>query len=221
MNEEITVSPNSPEVAHENIESLEFLRELVSDGLQRHETLFRAASSEILNCLENAVRCGFYLQDARAELAADGKFVQWIESNFPISYARANQLRRLSGHFSRDLVDAQQRQRLGITPKGLDSAIGPHVRNQITSTGAKSLSDLFRLTGILPPLSLPDTNGNGKHPGSSKFVQFESLLDTLETRAKHLKVDRLSSDQREKLLCRLRPIVNFYATLRNSTERFT
>jgi hypothetical protein len=120
----IAVSSGLLEVVPESSEALEFLQELVSDGLQRQETLFRAAGAGIVDLLENAVRTGFYLADAKAYLVGEGKFLKWIEENFSIPYQRANQLRRLSTHFSRDLIDAQQRQRLGITPRGLDSAIG-------------------------------------------------------------------------------------------------
>jgi hypothetical protein len=56
--ETIAVSPGSLEVAPENSEPVEFLRELIGDGLQRHETLFRAASNELVCCLENAIRVG-------------------------------------------------------------------------------------------------------------------------------------------------------------------
>jgi hypothetical protein len=119
MNEEIAVLPDS-EV--KNSESLEFLRELIGDGLQRNDTLFRAASAGVVDLLENSIRVGFYLSDAKSYLAGDGKFIKCVEHNFKISYARANQLHRLSKHFSRDLVDSQQRERLGITPKGLDAA---------------------------------------------------------------------------------------------------
>jgi hypothetical protein len=114
----------------------------------------------VVDLLENSIRVGFYLSDAKSYLAGDGKFIQWVEQHCKMSYARANQLHRLSKHFSRDLVDSQQRERLGITPTGLDVAIGQHVRNQISATGAKSLSDLFRCVGILPPLAIHDGTGS-------------------------------------------------------------
>jgi hypothetical protein len=211
-NEVIVASP----AALENFEPLEFLRELIGDGLQRNETLFRTASAGVVDLLENSIRVGFYLSDAKSYLAGDGNFIKWLEENFEISYPRANQLHRLSKHFSRDLIDSQQRARLGIQPKGLDAAIGPHVRNQITATGAKSLSDLFRVTGILPPLAIQDSsapNGDREHASPSRFKQLEDLLETLEKRAKKLKANRLSSAQREKLITHLKPLVNLYSTL--------
>ena len=50
-----------PEVAIEDSEPLEFLRELIGDGLQRHDTLYRDASARVVDLLENSIRVGFYL----------------------------------------------------------------------------------------------------------------------------------------------------------------
>jgi hypothetical protein len=72
MQEAIVVAPDlpeSPSVVPETCEPLEFLRELIGDGLQRNDTLFRAASNELVSLLENNVRIGFYISDAKAYLA--------------------------------------------------------------------------------------------------------------------------------------------------------
>jgi hypothetical protein len=60
---------------------LEFLRELIGDGLQRNDTLFRAASAGVVDLLENSIRVGFYLSDAKSYLAGDGKFIKWVDQN--------------------------------------------------------------------------------------------------------------------------------------------
>src|SRR5258707_5341707 len=140
--------PAELELVSPNSEPLGFLRELINDSLSKQQSLARQVSSGLVDLLENAIRTGFYFDDAKTYLSAEGKFVQWVAANFDVSYVWLSQLRRLSKHFARDLVDSQQRARLGICPQGLDTAIGPHVRNQVTSTNAKSLRDLFRLTGI-------------------------------------------------------------------------
>jgi hypothetical protein len=216
------------ESLHADCEPLEFLKELVADGLQKNETLFRAASAGVVDLLENSIRVGFYLSDARAYLVGEGKFIRWVEANFKISYPSANRLRRLSTHFSRDLVDSQQRERLGISPKGLDVAIGPHVRNQITATGARSLSDLFRVTGILPPLSLPGRRASadahhGRRNGSAPTPEpapapsnfrIADLFERMQELAENTDPARLSSYERKALRDRLLPIVKLYSALK-------
>jgi len=141
----IVVSASSPEVAPENAEPLQFLKELISDGINRAETLKRQASTAIVDLAETAVRTGFYLSDAKTYIAGERGFVRWVEQNFQLSYVRATQLKRLSKYFARDLIDLKQREKLGISPKGLDGVVGEHLRNQIKSIGPKSLSDLFRI----------------------------------------------------------------------------
>jgi hypothetical protein len=217
---EIVVSPGA-EITKENSEPLEFLKELISDGINRAETLKRQASTAIVDLAETAIRTGFYLSDAKTYIAGERGFVKWIESNFSLSYARAAQLKRLSKFFARDLIDLKQREKLGISPRGLEGVIsGEHLRNQIKSIGPKSLSDLFRICDILPPLAIQaptNRNGNGDHPASPapRLQKFEILLAEIEKKAKAINPDRLTLQQRQTLLSKLKPMIAFYSTLKN------
>jgi hypothetical protein len=206
----------SPEVAPENAESLAFLKELIFEGISRAETLQRQAPTTIIDLAETAVRTGFYLQDAKSFVAGEGQYMKWVESNFSLSYARASQLKRLGKFFARDIVDQKQREKLGIFPKGLDGVVcAEHLRNQIKNVSPKSLSDLFRTVGILPPLALHDgtgTNGNA-HANSSRFKEFEGALRTLEKKMDKLNPARLSAADRDKLIARLKPLATLYSTL--------
>jgi hypothetical protein len=48
-----------------------------------------------------------------------------------------------------------------------------------------------------------------------KLQKFAILLEELEKKAKTLKCDRLSSQQRETLLAKLEPVIRFYSQLKN------
>ena len=67
-------------------ESLEFLSELAADALKRHETLTRTTASALMDTLENAVRLGWYLDDAKALLPA-GCFGEWVTAHLRVSNA--------------------------------------------------------------------------------------------------------------------------------------
>jgi hypothetical protein len=210
---EIVVSRRTPVTTTEEEEALGFLEALISDGLQKNETLYRAAASEITSYLCNQIRVGWNLCDAKAYLAGEGKFIKWVEKNFTLSHARATQLMRLSRHFQRDLTDAQTRERLNIHPVGLDASIGPHLVNQVSQTGARNLSEIFRITGILPPLALPNPNGNGAHSSATRFKQCEGALAAAEKKVDLVNAERLTTAQRESMLQHLRPFARLYASL--------
>jgi hypothetical protein len=100
-------------------EPLAFLKELIANGLQRHDTLFRHASTAILDALENYVRLGWHLGDAKTYLKREEGYMKCVTSTFGISYSFANNLRHLSKHFCRNSFDFSERQKFGIKVKGL------------------------------------------------------------------------------------------------------
>jgi len=221
MNDTIVVSPASPAVTPENSESLGFLSELITDSIGKLDSLKRSASTAIIDLLEQNLRLGWYLEDARHYLRKEGTYVEWIEKTCPLSYGHTTRLRQLAKHFCRDSIDNLQRRKLGIVIPGLLEN-GEHLRRQIAASECGSMADLFRYTGLLPDragTSAP--NGNGKHKSPNRFTEFERSLEALEKQTKQLSVDRLSSEQRSELLSKLRPLINFYTSLRNSTERFS
>lgn len=221
---ELAPLPASPEVTPDNSESLGFLPELITDSIGKLDSLKRSASTAIIDLLEQNLRLGWYLEDARHYLRKEGTYVAWIEKTCPLSYGHTTRLRQLAKHFCRDSIDNLQRRKLGIVIPGLLEN-GEHLRRQIAASECGSMADLFRYTGLLPDRASTngknDKNGNGKHPSPDRFTEFSRSLESLEKQTKQLKVDRLSSEDRTALLSKLRPIVSFYASLRNETERFT
>jgi hypothetical protein len=202
-----------PSTAAEH-EALLFLRELMSDSLARHDVLSRAASSAVLDLCENCVRIGWYASDAKSYLVAEGKFASWVKAHFSISYVWLNRLRRLSTHFSRDLIDSRQRAKLGINPEGLAAGIGPHLRNQLSGLAPRSLCDLLRVVGILPALPAPAGAANGAQAGNEgRVAQILASAKVLQKRINQLSPHIVSPKQRECLLSALRPLAIYFGEL--------
>jgi len=222
MNAEIVVAPASPEVA-ENSESLGFLSELITDSIGKLDSLKRSASTAIVDLLEQNLRLGWYLEDARHYLRKEGTYVEWIEKTCPLSYGHTTRLRQLAKHFCRDSIDNLQRRKLGIVIPGLLEN-GEHLRRQIAASECGSMADLFRYTGLLPDRASANGhkgNGNGKAPAADRFQEFSRSLEGLSQQTKQLSIDNLSSEQKQKLVCLLRPILTWYSDLRNVTERLS
>lgn len=191
-------------------EAIGFLHELISDSLNRHKNLSITVSTNLVDTIENSIRLGWYLDDVKSFLAPEGKFTAWVQANFKSSFAWLYQMRKLSSRFARDLVDSQQRERLGIKVRGLDSAIGPHLRTQIKDAAPTSLSALLRTTGVLPALPAPDM-GNEKMAASSKTAIDRAIQAAQRLQMQLNRTDpvRLSQAQRDKLSATLRPIIAY------------
>jgi hypothetical protein len=197
-------------------ESVAFMKELVLDALTKHQSLTRTVATSILDAMENAVRLGFYLCDIKS-LLPTGSFGKWVSDNLAISGPWASQLRRLSAHFARDLVDLQQRERLGIVIEGLDAAVGLHLRNQIRETGAGSVKELLRLTHVIPPQPyrlLHHRNGEGGLLSDKERKMLFSTLQSVQTSLNALDPGRLSLDERKELVAALRGLVTYYEAVR-------
>jgi hypothetical protein len=153
----------------ESSEPLQFLGELLVENLARHEALKRTVATNVMDLLETTIRAGWYFDDAFAYLVSQREFANWVKCRFQVSLCWIARLRRLGRHFARDLVDTQQRQRLGIHPPALENApCGIHLRNQLSGVGASSINELLRLCGILPAnhRESPKELGNGQAPSS-------------------------------------------------------
>jgi hypothetical protein len=180
----------------------------------RHKVLFAESSDRVVSLCENAVRTGWILSDLRAFLRphGEGSFLKWASSRFEISTTHAAHLMALSRHFARDLVDKRNRERLSISVPGLNpTALGQHLRNQVTECQPKSLSQLFREVGILP--ALPDRNGHRVNP-TIQLRQIESLLEQFGKKAVGVNPDSIPALKREELLWKLKPIISFYSKLK-------
>jgi hypothetical protein len=204
---------------------LESLGSLIVENLARHESLSAKVRQDIVDTLENAVRAGWYISDAQTYLATDAGFVAWVELNLPITYNWAHQLSRLSKSFARDLVDVQTRSRLHIYPEGLSSVpSGIHLREQIIATGASSIRQLLRLTGVVKTESRNNetngTTGGKDHGGAHGTSHGRSATSDLSTLARDLQVQlnkrppyRLTAEQRADLIRELRPIAGYFEQL--------
>ena len=137
-------------------EPLEFLTELIHDGLNRHQTLSHKLAVDLVDAAEGLVRVGWALQDAKNYLTQPGSYQRWVHDRFPtVSVGWLLRLRKLSAAFSRDLVDVKQRERLGVTVEGLPAVNSSiHLRTQLADAAPRSLNHLFRMTGSWL-LSLP------------------------------------------------------------------
>lgn len=215
------VFSGSPEVAPENDEPLGFLGELISDSIGKLDSLKRSASTAILDLLEQNLRLGWYLEDARHYLRKEGTYVAWIEQTCPLSYGHTTRLRQLAKHFCRDSIDNSQRLKLGINIPGLIEN-GEHLRRQIAASQCGSMSDLFRYAGLLPDRPGPnDANGNGNGNGDhaqTRFKVFAGMLKSLEKKSMGVDPDRLSAQQKAQLCANLRPLADLYATLTGASH---
>lgn len=201
-------------------EAVGFLRELIADSLQREATLQRNCANAVLDSLEAVVRLAWYLSDARAYLAQEGQFEKWVSANFNLGLSRCRTLRRLGARFARDIINAEERKKLGINPPGLDGAIGPHLRNQIPAQ-ARSLQNLLAITGIIPAPQPQLTNGNGKErpasgPLSRHFANAERLLESLRKELNRLDPCRLEEGQRHELASGMRKLLAYYQAIKDS-----
>ena len=206
-------------------EPLQFLSELLAENLARHESLKRTVATNVVDLLETTIRAGWYFDDAFAYLVSQREFANWVKCRFKVSLCWIARLRRLGRHFARDLVDTQQRQRLGIHPPALkDVPCGIHLRNQLASVGAGSINELLRVCGILPANHHESSRelGNGQAPSSSssqaELVAIKRLRVSLQKSTQlceRLNLRSLDLSMKSSLELELRGIVRFYSELRS------
>jgi hypothetical protein len=185
-------------------EPLESLRHLIADGLAHQESLGRSLASTLMDAMECSIRVGWYADDARTFLAAEGTYLQWVETHFPqAAYRRLCELRRLSRCFCRDIVDAEQRRRLGIQVVGLPAVAGQHLRTQLSQLGEiRNMTQLLRACNVLPERT---ANGNGSHARGD----LRGIATALQKRLNHLNPAKLSDEQRAQLRRALQPIAEY------------
>jgi hypothetical protein len=160
-------------------EPLEFLTELINDGLNRHQNLSRTLANNVIDSVENCVRVGWALSDARTYLAQPGSYQKWMGDHFgQVSSGWLLRLRKLSAAFSRDLSDVKQRERLGITVEGLPAVTSSvHLRTQLADAASRSLNHLFRMTGVLSPVPSDAAGGKkARSPAKSTRPPTKSTL---------------------------------------------
>jgi hypothetical protein len=209
-------------------EPLEFLAELISDGLNRHQNLSRTLAASVIDSAENCVRIGWALDDAKSYLTQPGSYQKWMAAHFgQVSSGWLLRLRKLSAAFSRDLLDVKQRERLGITVEGLPAVTSSvHLRTQLADAAPRSLNHLFRMTGVLPAAP-SDANGGkkGAHPRGLKAAlsdlkEHVRTLEDLEralgaTASALVRIDlcTLSLDESTELMNHLQPFVEYHRGL--------
>ena len=217
--------------AHTICEPLEFLTELIADGLSRHASLSHTLAANVIDSAENCVRIGWALSDARTYLAQAGSYQKWMGDHFPqASSGWLLRLRKLSAAFSRDLSDVKQRERLGITVQGLPAVTGSvHLRTQLANAAPRSLNHLFRMTGVLAPVPSDAAGGKkARWPTKSarlpaRRVPEPASSESLEDLRQHLNSSALelmrldpavlSLDESTELLNWLQPFVECHRTL--------
>jgi hypothetical protein len=199
-------------------EPLEYLTELVHEGLERHQTLSRTLAENVIDSAEVLVRTGWALADARSYLAQAGAVGKWEQTHFPqVSRAWLARLHRLSSAFARDLPDTQQRQRLGIVVEGLPAVTtSVHLRSQLVQVAPKSVNELFRLTGVLPATPSKTANSkkvriSGSTPPGTKNVHWEAidLAEQLQIKLNQLDPITMGEPPRAELCRVLRPLLTY------------
>jgi hypothetical protein len=218
--EEVVTSPISGQEA----EAVEFLTELVKDGLARESVLKRDAATSIVNVLENVIRTAWHISDVKRYLVGSGEFEKWVEAHLDMGLGRCRQLRRLGERFSRDMVDAEERKRLAIFPPGLDVSVGPHLRNQLQQTGCTSLNQLLICSGVLPapqpqPQLTAGENGNRPIVGGAlakRYHKAGELLENLQAELNRLDPFKLSEEQKHELAERMRKLLSYFQAIKDS-----
>jgi hypothetical protein len=216
-------------------EPLEFLTELIHDGLNRHQSLSRTLAANVIDSAENCVRIGWALSDARTYLAQPGSYQKWMGEHFgQVSSGWLLRLRKLSAAFSRDLVDVKQRERLGVTVEGLPAVTGSvHLRTQLADAAPRSLNHLFRMTGVLAPAPSDATGGKKArisakvaaiparrsalslqaNAGRESLEDLQQQLNTSASQLMRLDPAGLSLDESTELMNWLQPFVEYHRGL--------
>jgi hypothetical protein len=211
------------------------LRVEIRAGLERHEALVSDCINKFIDTAENSVRVGWALSDAfELVTSSGGLWGEWVERNLAISGDYAKRLRRLAGHFCRDLADFNRRRASGVELQGLSLGIGPHLRQQLADSGFRSQNQMWRTLGLKtrlapqarltfsgPQATAPHPNGahaptaespNGNQSPSDHLISaLQKVADCLPT----IDLYELSLEKRREIFKLIRPIVLTFSTLQS------
>lgn len=136
-------------IAPTPMEPIELLTVTLAEAVQAHQALALSAASSVVSLLVAKVRLSFLLNDAQELLGTRGGFCEWASAHVALSLNSIYAIRKLSRFFSRDLECLALRKSFGLPTAGIEFLPGEPLSVQVTKSGAKSLSSLFRTIGVL------------------------------------------------------------------------
>jgi hypothetical protein len=220
---EISTKPTDIEtwdqVLHEDTLVNGFRAEIIS-RLTEHRENGKRAAQVILDALDNVIRVGWALNDARRELKkAPGAYHAWIELNLPIGVTQANLYAQISKSFDRDEENIEFTQRLrdlaGLEPLLLEVSVERSLKQQIIEVNASSFADLMRVAGIAKGKTLALASGSRQEkPAFLKLGKSISMTIVRMNRLNKLSpISEWGEQEKRAIKDDLRPLVELFRSL--------